>query len=909
LANSIGRLVVELAASTAKFQSDLGKAAREAEIASKRIGVAFNFAKGVIAGAVGAFSIAGFANLVKGSIDAADHLNDLSQSTGVAVETLSGLDLAAQQSGTSLDSVAKAFGKLNVQIAAGASGNEEALRTFKALGLSMADLGRLTPEEVFSRVADKFEGWTDGANKAAIGNKLFGRAYQEIIPLLNQGGDALRKSTEYALKYGAVTTDVARQADEFNDTVAKLKFQSAAFGRTLAVELLPALQALSNEFLESQENGNEFKAFASDVAGIIKGIATAAIAAVTEISALGNALGAIAAEAAAIATLDFARAREIERLATQDQDARFARSKKLIDAINNPPAAIIRPPKKRGEGKLDAPGLGSVDTEDTAKRILDGQIKALERSIKEEEEQLKDRESFLQRYYQDGYLSTKDYYDRRQQVLADALVKELETYDKEIAALQAFAAKASPKDRVDAENKIAEAIDKRAAVQKRAAVASAGLFLDEAKAAERFKDAIEDIAIELAGMQGNSTDAILAQFDKAHAALQSEIDLKRQSYDEEERRIAEIGQQKLDALRKEVSTRAQLTEATRNFSITLDQVNNAQARIDIARRSGSLTELEALQQTSDASRARIADLTREMEAAQRLAETLKSPEALQAVDNLRLKIEELAAVGDLVAKKFNDVFADSLSDALTDFATGAKSFKDILKDLEKSLVSGISRIASQNIAETLFKPDGALGGIGGFFSKIFGGKGGDAAKGAIDGAPLQAAGATLSTAGGTLTSAGGTLTGASASLTTSGTLLTTAGTTLTTAGASLTAAAASLAASAGASAASGLGSLFGGGGFSSGAGADATMSFFGFAGGGSPPVGRISIVGERGPELFVPKQSGVVIPNDVLTAKREQRTLNQTVNINVTGSVTSKTTDQLAVEIGRQTRRAMARNG
>ena len=34
-----------------------------------------------------------------------------------------------------------------------------------------------------------------------------------------------------------------------------------------------------------------------------------------------------------------------------------------------------------------------------------------------------------------------------------------------------------------------------------------------------------------------------------------------------------------------------------------------------------------------------------------------------------------------------------------------------------------------------------------------------------------------------------------------------------------------------------------------------------FANGGSPPVGKMSLVGEQGPELFVPNQSGTIIPN------------------------------------------------
>lgn len=38
-------------------------------------------------------------------------------------------------------------------------------------------------------------------------------------------------------------------------------------------------------------------------------------------------------------------------------------------------------------------------------------------------------------------------------------------------------------------------------------------------------------------------------------------------------------------------------------------------------------------------------------------------------------------------------------------------------------------------------------------------------------------------------------------------------------------------------------------------------SILGFANGGNPPINKPSIVGERGPELFVPKQAGTIIPN------------------------------------------------
>ena len=44
--------------------------------------------------------------------------------------------------------------------------------------------------------------------------------------------------------------------------------------------------------------------------------------------------------------------------------------------------------------------------------------------------------------------------------------------------------------------------------------------------------------------------------------------------------------------------------------------------------------------------------------------------------------------------------------------------------------------------------------------------------------------------------------------------------------------------------------------------ADGTIA--GFASGGRPPVGRVSMVGERGPELFIPDVAGTIVPNSEL---------------------------------------------
>jgi hypothetical protein len=57
-------------------------------------------------------------------------------------------------------------------------------------------------------------------------------------------------------------------------------------------------------------------------------------------------------------------------------------------------------------------------------------------------------------------------------------------------------------------------------------------------------------------------------------------------------------------------------------------------------------------------------------------------------------------------------------------------------------------------------------------------------------------------------------------------------------------------------------------------------NLLGFANGGRPPVGRPSVVGERGPELFVPDRAGTILPNGVGMGST-------TITVNVDASETS----------------------
>jgi len=72
-----------------------------------------------------------------------------------------------------------------------------------------------------------------------------------------------------------------------------------------------------------------------------------------------------------------------------------------------------------------------------------------------------------------------------------------------------------------------------------------------------------------------------------------------------------------------------------------------------------------------------------------------------------------------------------------------------------------------------------------------------------------------------------------------------------------------------------------------------------FADGGRPPVGKVSVVGERGPELFVPKVAGTIIPNSAMGGGGDSVVNNITVSVDASGSSVSGSTSE-GNELGQQ---------
>jgi lambda family phage tail tape measure protein len=251
-----GLMALSQAANDARFQL---------ESATSRLGLLGSVLArlgpaGLIAGAAIAGLGAGFTALVLPVAQVGDELFKLSQKTGVSVEALAALRYAADLSDVSSEGLTKALQKLSVAMFDTRVNGVEGSAALKALGVSASDSsGQIRPtEEVLLDLAERFAQMPDGAEKAALAVKLFGREGLSIIPLLNQGREGLTGMMQEAKRLGLVLSeDTARASEALNDNLTRLHAVTQGVQRQFGAAFIPVLADLTEQmFLAKTETGS-----------------------------------------------------------------------------------------------------------------------------------------------------------------------------------------------------------------------------------------------------------------------------------------------------------------------------------------------------------------------------------------------------------------------------------------------------------------------------------------------------------------------------------------------------------------------------------------------------------------------------------------------------------------------------
>ena len=354
-----GALEIQLLANLARLQQDMTQGKGIVQSSMRDISAAVEQAKGVLASLGVTATIGGLALLAKNAIDAADSMNDLSKTTGIAVEKLAGLRLASKMSGGDLDGIANSINKLSQNI--GKSGEK-----FAALGISAKD-----PLEAFKQFADVFASIDDPQLRAALGAEALGKGWASAAPLLAEGGKKIGEMVEKGEKLSGITKELTEGSDAFNDKLAELAGNGGMVNGILG-QMLPLLNAAADGLLALRENGGG--------AGSMLGtVLTEALRVVIVLAGnvgfvlrgIGTEIGGIAAQVAAFVTGDFKRAAEIGRMMTADAEAaraKFDAWEASIMAVGTAASKTAKETAGMSEEDLEAARIAKDAAEVAAKK-------------------------------------------------------------------------------------------------------------------------------------------------------------------------------------------------------------------------------------------------------------------------------------------------------------------------------------------------------------------------------------------------------------------------------------------------------------------------------------------------------------------------------------------------------------
>jgi len=139
-------------------------------------------------------------------------------------------------------------------LGAAKNGSAEAADTFARLGLDIMQLSSMSPVEQFNAIAAAIAAIPDPALRAAEATRIFGKEGVALLPVFNEGADAVTRLMAEAERLGIVlSADEAAKVAAMNDELDKTAAQFQIIIDRILVAMTPAISAVVSMLQE--QNG------------------------------------------------------------------------------------------------------------------------------------------------------------------------------------------------------------------------------------------------------------------------------------------------------------------------------------------------------------------------------------------------------------------------------------------------------------------------------------------------------------------------------------------------------------------------------------------------------------------------------------------------------------------------------
>lgn len=746
---SLGTLTVDLITKIGGFKAGMDEAARKAkasadEISDKwagigsKIGAGAGIAFGAIATGAGIAAVS-----IKNVIDEMDNISKAALRSGVSTEVFSALAYAGNLADVSIETLQGTFGKLTKNMAAAAEGSKAQAEAFASVGISVLDVeGNLrSSSDVLLEFADVWKREAGSPEAMAVGFKIFGKSFQDLIPLLNGGAEALRDAMKEAEEFGQVTSTEAGQAAEaFNDNLTRLQTGVNGVWKAIAVELLPDLVQMSNDVVDASKNTklmSEVATATRDALDLLR-IAVSAVAIVWTVFTSQVKIAASAAYSfisIALALNKVIANLNIAGVVSGNLKAAAVEAKQVfVNSMDSFKREAAAAGKEAGESL--AQSIKNIDDIWSGKSRIAADAEAAEaaaaRSLKIKQEAEEEDEKTAAKLREQQQTLQAQAKTRAELVGNTSRLFELETQIRnglvkgDEAHLNALRESAALEDRNTASLKAQEEAKRSAEKAAREGAAASKKAAGEAKKAaaeaereakkreqeaERLKERYDNqvLALErsiyMIGKEGEAAamawEISKGEFKDYSEQQKQHLMLLAQNVDAAQKAFDVQKKARDEAAKKLEEEADRQKEANRAYKEYLDDVK---FNLSLLGKSADEQErLNALKQLG---------IDADSEAGKVLTETLK------------IYQEQRKAVEDQVAAM--DELRSGFSNALSEWVSGTKSFKDAFKDALDQVHKRIIQLISDRWTEQLFgsfgsnEPGKAGKGPVGFFGRLFG---------------------------------------------------------------------------------------------------------------------------------------------------------------------------------------------
>jgi lambda family phage tail tape measure protein len=118
--------------------------------------------------------------LIKGAMDLANAMADLSAATNVSMQAIIGFSNAVAENGGSVDGANRAIGDFVKTIGSAAEGSGNLQKAFARVGVTLNDLATLSEEDLFRKTLEGLNKIPDAASRSSLQMQLFGKGLRGV---------------------------------------------------------------------------------------------------------------------------------------------------------------------------------------------------------------------------------------------------------------------------------------------------------------------------------------------------------------------------------------------------------------------------------------------------------------------------------------------------------------------------------------------------------------------------------------------------------------------------------------------------------------------------------------------------------------------------------------------------------